>query len=161
MKKLFKKITVSLLAAVTIFGLLSANAFAAGRVSGIRYGSGSSTYVDYFFDVDGNYYSRTNNGAHYGQTSTTGFSVSSSGTYSISFGGIPTGATVYIYNEKTNAQICGITIPVYQSGMPTLYYSANLDAGQYYVKVVSASYETYSIGSFRVNGVSGTYTHTI
>lgn len=161
MKKLFKRMAAITMTMVMMFSVLCVNAFAAGTVDGELHGSGTSTYISYSFDVDGNNYSPSNNGAHYGQTSEEGFAVSSKGSYKITFDGIRTKANVYIYNESSDALACSFFIPVYQSGMPTLSYSADLDEGQYYVKVVSSSYDTYSTGGFRVYGISGKYNHAV
>ena len=162
MKRTFKRTFAALIAATTMaVGMSGMSASASGDVDGTRSGSGSNTKMTYEFDVDGNYVSRTNNNAHYGQTSTSGFSVSKDATYTISFSGLSVAAKVYIYEEDTNSLAFSFTIPKYQSGMPTLYTTPSLDAGQYYVKVVSNSYSTYTVGSFIVHGVSGSYTHSI
>lgn len=157
-----RRIFSGLIASVLTFSLLGTSAFASGTVTGTSGGYGSSTYIEYSFDADGNSYSTSDDGAHHGKTSVDGFAVSSAGSYRISYDGASsTGANVYIFSEASNALICNFNIPVYQSGMPTLNYYADLSAGQYYVKVVSSSNNTYSTGRFRVNGISGTYRHNL
>lgn len=159
MKRLFKKVTTFFLTAVMVFGMLPVNTFASGTVFGTRYGSGTSTNVKYSFDVDGNLNSDTLTGAHYGKKSGIGFAVDSDGLYTISFGGYEVGATIYIYDERTKKEVHKIDIPAYQPGMPTLNTNYHFDVGRYYVKVVSASYTTYSINSFTVKDIAGTYDH--
>lgn len=161
MKRLFKKVTTFFLTAVMVFGMLPVNTFAAGTVTNEMYGSGSNTNITYSFDVDGNLDERDDNDAHCGQTSNKGFAISSSGLYNISFGGTAVGATIYIYKERTKTQVHKINIPAFQPGMPTLSSNYSFEPGQYYVKVVSASYTTYSTGSFTIKGVAGRYTHDI
>lgn len=156
-KKFFTSLVAVVIMAVSVGAL---NVSASGTVKGTVSGSGTATKVTYSFDVDGNYYSRTNNGSHYGMTSSRGFVITTQKTYTVTFNGISTAATVYIYNESTDAKVASFTIPKYTSGMSTLYSGLNLSAGQYYVKVVSSSKTTYSTGSFYISGVAGTYTHS-
>ena len=161
MTKTLKKIAAVCMAVIMMVTVLCTYAFASGTVTGTLRGSGTDSYMYYSFDVDGASYSATNNDSHYGQTSKNGFVTSANKRYQITFEGLKVGATVYIFSESTKTQVCSFIIPVYTSGMPTLSYFAELDAGQYYVKVVSNSKDTYSTGSFRVYGITGTYNHTV
>ncbi len=161
MKKTFKKITASIMAVTTLtVSMVGTSANAAGTISASTSGSGTTTKITYSFDVDGNYNSRTNNGAHYGQTGSKGFSISSNSSVTFSFGGARNaGANVKIYRESDNSKVTEFNIPIIQSGMPTLYYYETLSPGQYYVKIRSDSSSTYSTGGFTVSYISGTYTH--
>ena len=162
-----KRIVSLIIASIMVLG----TAIASGTVGHTTGGSGSSTYVNYSFDVDGNYYDPvgyfdSGNSSHYGKTSTRGFAVSSpyGNTANVTFtfsGAYNSGAYVVVYNEST--QICegSFTIPLHQSGMGTLTYSMTLPNGQHYVKIVSSTLITYSTGTVKVSGISGHYKHTI
>lgn len=144
---------------------LSINAFASGYVNGTMSGTGSGTSVKYTFNVDGS--GSTCDGyqegaAHDGAIGSLGFSVSDTKNYTLSYSGTDGNAeaNVYIYSEKTNTITNHFSIPVRGGGMPTITTTIKLNAGQYYVKVISASCSTYSTGSFTLSGISGTYNHS-
>lgn len=154
MKKMFKKIISTAVAAVMTVNVISAEAFALGSVS-----TASTVNLSdkgYHFEVDGNWVNIKGNGPHQGAISGAVFWINKKGKYKISFTGAQNaGATVIIYKfrvDKPYDYPCDtILIPQYASGMPTLYVYTELEPGNYRVRVVSSSNKEYAIGGLTIH----------
>ena len=156
MKKVLKRV----IATVILTVMLCNFGFASGTVTGSLMGTGAYSYIKYVDDVDGNLTGFFDNDTHHGAVSSVGFALVGTTSVTVQYAGMSNAsATLYIYREGYTTPYTSVNLVKYVNGMGTINTSVSLPAGQFYVKVVSGSNNTYSSGTVYIKYVAGMYYH--
>ena len=114
-----------------------------GRLMGI----GDKTFMRYMINEDETVYEE-------------GFSIiSSDPIYIKQYGLQNSGATLYIYKEKSENLCQTIALEQYKKGTEPISNEIKLEPGHYYIKTVADEENVNISGSFEIQYVSGTYKH--